>query len=95
MGCVSILAPIYTVYAMQYVLRKDQRTGRRLLFEPLPPPMQSVADVISTRIEETFGYSKLPREIAETPIPLFVQWVEPPETTLFHALFTNEPDNVP
>ncbi len=41
------------------------------------------------------GSSKLPREVAETPVRLFVQWVEPPETTLFHALFSNEPDNVP
>ena len=94
-GCVSILAPIYMVYAMEYVPRNRQRTERRLLFEPFPPQMQSTADVISRQIEETFGYSKIPREIAETPVPLFVQWVEPPETTLFHALFTNEPDNLP
>jgi hypothetical protein len=57
--------------------------------------MQSAADVIARKLEETFGVEKLPRELARTPVPLFVKWVEPPETTLFHALFTNEPDNVP
>lgn len=95
-GCVSILAPIYIVYSVQYG-RVGNRMGLnpRVGFEPFPPEMQPMADLIARRIEETFGVSKLPREIAETPVPLFVKWVEPPETTLFHALFTNEPDNVP
>ncbi len=95
-GCVSILAPIYIVYCVKYG-RVGSRTGLnpRLGFEPFPSEMELPANIISRKIEETYGVSKLPREIAETPVPLFVQWVEPPETTLFHALFTNEPVNVP
>ncbi|WNG42720.1 hypothetical protein F0U60_00380 [Archangium minus] len=95
-GCISILAPIYIVYSVQYgrVGHKD-RLNPRIGFEPFPLEMKLPADILSRKIEETFGVSKLPREIAETPVPLFVKWVEPPETTLFHALFTNEPDNVP
>lgn len=94
-GCVSILAPIYIVYAVEYDRVGRARLNPRVSFEPFPPEMQHPADIIARKIEETFGVSKLPREIAETPVPLFVQWVEPPETMLFHALFTNEPDNVP
>jgi hypothetical protein len=95
-GCVSILAPIYIVYGVKYG-RVGNRTGLnpRVVFEPFPPEMQLPAGLIARKIEETFGVSKLPREVAETPVPLFVKWVEPPETTLFHALFTNEPANVP
>jgi hypothetical protein len=94
-GCVSIVAPVHIVYAVEY--GRDSKTGHgsKLMFEPFPSEMKLPADVIARKIEETFGFSKLPRELAEMPVPLFVQWVEPPRTTLFHALFTNEPDNVP
>jgi hypothetical protein len=95
-GCVSILAPIYIVYAVEYGrVGNRTRLNPRLSLEPFPPEMRLPADVFARKFEETFGVGKLPREIAETPVPLFVKWVEPPETTLFHALFTNEPDNVP
>ena len=100
-GCVSIVAPIYIVYAVDYGRDSKARYGVearhdfKLMFEPFPPEMELPANVIARKIEATFGFSKLPRELAETPVPLFVQWVEPPRTTLFHALFTNEPDNVP
>lgn len=72
-----------------------KRVGHELLFEPLPLEMRGVADVISQRLEATFGVSALPREIAETPVPLFVDPHQPPSTTLFHALFTSEPRNLP
>jgi hypothetical protein len=28
-------------------------------------------------------------------VPLYVQFTEPPETTLFHALFLDHPENLP
>ena len=46
-------------------------------------------------IEAAYGYSKVSREVAQTPVPLFVEWKEPPESTLFHAIFTNEPTSIP
>ncbi|EPX58441.1 hypothetical protein D187_003913 [Cystobacter fuscus DSM 2262] len=42
-----------------------------------------------------FGFSAVSREIAETPVPLFAGLIEPPETTLFHTLFTNAPSSIP
>jgi hypothetical protein len=64
-------------------------------FDHRRPEIRAPAEVIARKIEATFGYSVLPREVAETPVPLFVQWKQPPETTLFHALFTNEPGSLP
>jgi hypothetical protein len=94
-GCVSILAPVYTVYGMEYERIQEGRRNPRVSFEPLPEPMRSLAKVISSKLEATFGVSALPREVAQMPVPLVVQWKEPPEATLFHALFTSEPQSVP
>jgi hypothetical protein len=94
-GCVSILAPIYTVYGVQYDFVGRERYSPRLSFEPFPPERQDSAAIIAQRIEATFGVQRLPREVAETPIPLIVNWKEPPQTTLFHAFFDSQPDNLP
>jgi hypothetical protein len=94
-GCISILAPVYIVYGVGYERVGGARCNPKLHFEPLPLDMRVPAEVIARKIETTFSVSALPREIAETPIPLFVEWKEPPATTLFHALFTSEPDNLP
>ncbi|WNG45335.1 hypothetical protein F0U60_15415 [Archangium minus] len=45
-------------------------------------------------IDAGHGAEALPREIAETRIPLIVDLLEPPDTTLFHALFATDPENV-
>jgi hypothetical protein len=94
-GCVSILAPVYTIYGVDYVSVDKRRHDARVFFEPLPAEMRSPADVISRRIEARFGVSALPRDIADIRIPLYVEPVEPPNTTLFHALFTSEPESLP
>jgi hypothetical protein len=93
-GCLSILAPVYTVYGVEYTYNGKNRNDQ-VFFEPLPPKMRAPADLIARRIEARFEASKLPREIAETPIPLFVDPQEPPNTTLFHALFSSSPESVP
>lgn len=94
-GCVSILAPVYTVYGVQYRYSGQKRMGHELFFEPLPQAVQAPAEVIARRIETALGVSALPREIAETRVPLFVDPQQPPHTTLFHALFTGQPESVP
>jgi hypothetical protein len=94
-GCVSILAPVYTLYGVQYAYSDTKRIGHKVFFEPLPPEMQAPADIIAQGLESTFGVSKLPRQLAETPVPLFVDPQQPPNTTLFHALFISQPESVP
>jgi hypothetical protein len=94
-GCVSILAPVYTIYGMQYEFRGEKRLGEKVCFEPLPAAMRAPADLIARKLESTFGVSALPRELAEAPVPLFVEPLRPPNTTLFHALFSSQPESVP
>lgn len=98
-GCMSILAPIYTLYGFQVedtgeTFARQKRTRETLFFEPLPPEMQRPAEVMARRMEETYGVTRLPREIADIPVPLFVEPVEPPHTSLFHALFLGYPEGV-
>ncbi|HYO58869.1 hypothetical protein [Archangium sp.] len=94
-GCVSILAPVYTVYGVQYDYRGEERIADRAFFDPLPPEMRAPAEVVARKLEARFQAEAVPREVAGTRIPLIVGPHEPPETTLFHALFTGWPESVP
>jgi len=94
-GCVSILAPVYTVYGVEYVVVDGKRRNPRVFFEPLPGEMRSCADVVSRRLKANFQVNALPRDVADIRIPLYVEPVEPPNTTLFHTLFTSEPESLP
>jgi hypothetical protein len=94
-GCLSILAPVSTVYGLEFEETEETRRVSRICFEPLPDEMQEPARVMARKIEAAFGASALPREVAETPIPLFVEWMAPPNTTLFHALFASRPEIIP
>lgn len=94
-GCVSILAPVYASYGVNYESASGGQEAPRVVFEPLPPEMRAPADAMARRIEAVFGAVALPREVAETPIPLIVHQKEPPSTTLFDALFTSQPESIP
>ena len=94
-GCVSVLAPVYTVYGVESEYRGKKRIRDTVFYEPLPTGMRAAADVMSHRIRETFDVQALPRALAETRIPLIVDPVMPPDTTLFHALFISKPERVP
>lgn len=94
-SCMSILAPVYTIYGAQFEYSGSKRIRDTVFLETLPPEMQVPAEVMARKLEETFGVSRLPREIAATPVPLFVEPVKPPHTTLFHALFLGPPESVP
>ncbi|WP_043432506.1 hypothetical protein [Cystobacter fuscus] len=94
-GCVSILAPVYFVYGVQYDYIESHLRNHEASFEQPPPDMSWPAQVVARTIEKMFGFSAVSREIAETPVPLFAGLIEPPETTLFHTLFTNAPSSIP
>jgi hypothetical protein len=94
-GCVSVLAPVYAVYGVESEYQGKKRIRDTVLYEPLPSDMAAVADVVSRRIRATFDVHALPHEVADTRIPLIVDPVMPPDTTLFHALFISTPERVP
>jgi hypothetical protein len=94
-GCVSILAPVYAVYGVHYRIQDRRRTTDQVFLESLPPEMQAPAEVIARKLEATFGVTALPHELAQAPVPLIVEFKEPPYTTLFDALFISQPDSVP
>ncbi|PTL81793.1 hypothetical protein [Vitiosangium sp. GDMCC 1.1324] len=93
-GCVSILAPVYTIYGVQHEYSGKKHIGYKVFLDALPPEMRPPAEVIARKLEAIFEVRALPHEIAQTPIPLIVDWKEPPNTTLFHALFTSEPQSI-
>jgi hypothetical protein len=94
-GCVSFLAPVYTLYGVQFDYSNGDRTFKQLALWPLPYEIRTTAAIIATRLEATFGVTALPHELTELPVPLFVEFTEPPKTTLFHALFMSNPENLP
>jgi hypothetical protein len=95
-GCVSILAPVYALYGVEFELGEGNvRKRSTVRFEPLPSHMAAAASVIARKVEAELAVTALPRELAQTPVPLFVESKAPPETTLFHALFMDRPEIVP
>jgi hypothetical protein len=94
-GCVSLLAPVYFVYGVEWDYIGGRAQNFRASFEQPPPSMVWPAQVVARMIEKMFGFSAFPRELAETPVPLYAGLIEPPETTLFHTLFTSDPSNTP
>lgn len=83
--CVSILAPVYTLYAIH----------QGALFCPPPFMPQALSDVLTQSIESTWKVVPLSRDVTQTPVSLWVDPQQPPCTTLFHALFTSQPRSLP
>ncbi|XXF80671.1 hypothetical protein P2318_13235 [Myxococcaceae bacterium GXIMD 01537] len=93
-GCLSIIAPFYAVYGVRYLYRRKRLIRIELHFDPLLPNMRPAAEATAKQLETHFGVSRLPLELANTRIPLYVDAEEPPRTTLFHALFTSQPESL-
>lgn len=94
-GCMSILAPVFTVYGITFEYEGRKRRAARLNLTPLPGPMEETARIIARELQSRFHVNELPREVAATPVPVVVEWTEPPKTTLFDALFDSDPTNIP
>jgi hypothetical protein len=64
----SVLAPVYALYAHHW---KDDRTEREswTRYPPLPPEFQSHEARLSSLIESTFGFTRLPNDVLFTPVP--------------------------
>lgn len=94
-GCVSIIAPVYIVYVLEYVSEGRERLQRRTLLDAFPDEVRYPTDIISRKIEQHYKATRLPREVATVPVALNIEPVSPSATTLFHALFTSEPESLP
>ncbi|AFE03751.1 hypothetical protein COCOR_00863 [Corallococcus coralloides DSM 2259] len=94
-GYLSILAPVYTVHCVRHQYVGKRCLDSKVFLGPIPLELRSIAEVVAQRIEAEYGATALPLEVAQTPVPLYVNFMKPPETTLFHALFTSEPWNIP
>ncbi|NMO15287.1 hypothetical protein HPC49_09280 [Pyxidicoccus fallax] len=94
-GCLSILAPVYIVYGVELEYRGKERIGQKASLGPLPPDTHHAADIIARKMETLFGATALSRALAQTRVPLFVEFKAPPETMLLHTLFTSTPESVP
>jgi hypothetical protein len=94
-GCASILAPVYTVYGVRFARRGKERIDSKIFFDLSSSGLADASNIICRKIEAAFGFHALPREVADTRVPLFVDPQQPPNTTLFHALFTGQPESVP
>ncbi|MBN8469879.1 hypothetical protein JYJ95_25505 [Corallococcus exiguus] len=93
-GYLSILAPVYTVHCVRREYLGQELRSAKALLGPTPLELRGIAKVIAQRIESDFGATELPLEVAQTPVPLYVNLMKPPQTTLFHALFTADPWNI-
>jgi len=64
----SVLAPVYAVYAHHW---NDDRAEREswTRFPPLPPEFQAHEAQVASLIESTFGFTRLPTEVIFTPVP--------------------------
>ncbi|RKH14262.1 hypothetical protein D7V97_03525 [Corallococcus sp. CA053C] len=94
-GCMSILAPVFTVYGISFEYQGRKRSKAQLHLDPLPEAMTGTARLIAQELKARYNVSELPREVAATPVPVVVEWTRPPQTTLFDALFDSEPTSVP
>jgi hypothetical protein len=94
-GYLSILAPLYTVHCVRHRYLGKRCLDSKVFLGPVPLELRDIADTVARRIEADFGATALPLEVAQTPVPLYVNFMKPPETTLFHAFFTSEPWNIP
>ncbi|RKH14313.1 hypothetical protein D7Y13_25000 [Corallococcus praedator] len=94
-GYLSILAPVYTVHCVRREFQGTHLKDSQVFLKPIPLELQGIAEAIAQRIEADYGATALPLDIAQTPVPLYVHFMKPPRTTLFHALFSSEPENIP
>lgn len=99
-GAVSLIAPVYLIYGTAELVPPrppDARSPKPQLILPPTPEMQPYADIMARAIERTFGYKRLPLELAHLQVPGFrlfhLHYSEQP--TLLNALFMSHLEGLP
>ena len=90
-GLVSILAPVYALYASHQVVEGQQVVRTHLEFPPLPAEFEPMEALLSGEIQGALGFARLPNEVLFTPVPdLQIGNKYPHEVQLIDALFTED-----
>lgn len=97
-GCASLFAPVYFIYATEHHYRGGRRESpaATVFLEELPVALKPVASRLADLIESELGRQSLPPSVVTTQIPgLCLDHMTPGRATLFRALFTLEPAVLP
>ena len=95
-GAVSVLAPLYLVYAtVQHIRADDTRTRPQLFLQP-PDELRPHAELLVQHLERALGYQPFPLELANEPVPgRCVYFLNGGEPSLLDALLDNDLGNLP
>lgn len=95
-GAVSVLAPLYLVYAtVQHIRADGARTRPRFFLQP-PDELRPHAELLVQHIERELDYRPFPLELANVPVPgRCVYFLNGGEPSLLDALLSDNLDNLP
>jgi hypothetical protein len=89
-GLVSILAPVYAIYASHQSYEGQRVANTRVSFPPLPAEFLAHEATLDALIRSSFGFERLPNEVLFTPVPdLQVGNKAPVDVQLIDCLFTD------
>ncbi|WP_375765171.1 hypothetical protein NR798_25995 [Archangium gephyra] len=89
-GLVSILAPVFAIYASHQTYEGQRVSNTRLFFPPMPTEFHEQEAILDGLIRSSFGFERLPNEILFTPVSdLQVGNKAPEKVQLIDCLFTD------
>ncbi|HYO73068.1 MAG TPA: hypothetical protein VEU33_44100 [Archangium sp.] len=95
-GAVSVLAPLYLVYATVQHIRTDDTWTRPQFFLQPPDEIRPHAELLVQHLERDLGYQPFPLELANEPVPgRCVYYLNKGEPSLLDALLDNDLGNLP
>ncbi|HZH15934.1 MAG TPA: hypothetical protein VE057_16410 [Archangium sp.] len=95
-GAVSVLAPLYLVYATVQHIRADGTYSRPRYFLQPPDAIKPHAELLVQHLEWELDYRPFPLELANVPVPSrCVYFLNGGEPSLLDALLGRDLDNLP
>lgn len=89
-GLVSILAPVFAIYASHQTYEGQRVSNTHIYFPPLPTEFHEHEATLDGLIRSSFGFERLPNHILFTPVPdLQVGNKAPEKVQLIDCLFTD------
>jgi hypothetical protein len=88
---ISILAPVYALYASHQTVEHQRVVSTRLHYPPLPDEFRPLEALLEELIQSSSGYTRLPNDVLFTPVPdIQVGNKHPAEVRLIDCLFTDD-----